>query len=196
MTNTGSVPIDTPGVGTNFIEVGSGKTLVLQAVSQTAPCTIHYTDCYLPATQQVQIFADIFFADSPLAIGATTSCLVGITIDATAPQYFVQEFGFLGGVGVDTVNRFVFVPFLLGSLSTPIPAFWPFGSIVLALALFVLAYFRVKERRTVRPHDRLRVQSDAPVGTDLRRPTLPEMERLFVLKNALARSRLAGVLAT
>lgn len=135
MTNTGTAPIETPITGTSFIEVGSGRTLILHAVAETAPCTIHYTDVYLPPTQQVQVFADVFFADSPLAVGATTSCIVGITIDATAPIFFVQEFGFQGGTGPDTANSFVQVPFLLGPLSTPIPTL---HGVSIALLAFVI----------------------------------------------------------
>ncbi len=146
MTNTGLIAIDTPVAGTNFIEVGSGKTITLHAVPETAPCTISYTDVYLPATQQVQIFADVFFADSPLPIDGTSSCVVGITIDSAAPNYFVQEFGFQGGTGVAAVNRRVDIPFLLGPLSTPIPVLWPFGLVILGAGVLLIANSKLRAR--------------------------------------------------
>jgi len=144
MTNTGSVPIDTPVAGTSFIEVGWGRTLIFHPVPETAPCRVYYTDFYHPTTQQVEVFADLFFADSPLGIGATTSCVVGITIDETAPAFFVQLFGFQGGTGAGAVSRFVSIPIQTGPVSTTaIPALWPLGSIALALCVLVMARSRM-----------------------------------------------------
>lgn len=142
MRNTGIEPIIAPVSGAEFIELGSGKTFHLYGVPETAPCTIHATDFWSPQTQQVEIVATVFFADRPLAPGASTSCIVGVTIDPEAPPVFVLDFGFQGSGSV-TLYEHVPITFVLSTFRkpTPIPAlsYWGWVIIIAGFALMARA---------------------------------------------------------
>lgn len=144
--NIGDVPIEVPAAGTDFVETGSGKTLTVYAVDGTTPCQIHYTDFYLPETQQVIVNASIFWHPRPLAPGYSADCIIGVRVDESAPNYFVQNFAFSGASGVSVTNDSIAIPFLLGPLRTPVPSAGLLGLIVLIGLMGTAAAMRIVER--------------------------------------------------
>lgn len=144
--NTGDVPIEVPAAGTDFVETGSGKTLSVYAVGDTAPCEIHYTDFYLPESQQVIVNASIFWHPRPLAPGASADCIIGITIDESAPNFFVQNFAFSSATGMSVVNDVIAIPFLLGPLRIPIPSSSLFGMLLLIGVLVATGVLRMVKK--------------------------------------------------
>jgi hypothetical protein len=150
-TNIGDEPIVSAALSTEYFEQGTGRTLILNGTSSTAPCTVAYTDLSIPSTQQVLVFAQVFASPMPVAPGATVSCTVDLVVDPVAPNFFTQLFGFIVfDLENDSAVQFVETPFQLGPLTEPIPSLSSLSVVLLGAALLVvgiLAPGQVSRRR-------------------------------------------------